>query len=67
MAGSYEFVINHKEKNPRSCGSEDLMLMREGKKNYNNHFLPLSVLLQMYTAITKTASAINNHPAIGII
>ena len=43
------------------------MLMREGKKNYNNHFLPLSVLLQMYTAITKTASAINNHPAIGII
>ena len=32
MDGSDEFVINHKEKNPRSCGSEDLMLIREGKK-----------------------------------
>ena len=33
MDGSDEFVINHKEKNPRSRSSEDLMLMREGKKH----------------------------------
>ncbi len=32
IAGSDEFVINHKEKNPRSRSSEDLMLIREGKK-----------------------------------
>ena len=35
--------------------------------DYNNHFFPLSVRLQIYTAITKAANAINNHPAIGII
>ena len=43
-----------KTNGPAGITCRAAMLMREGKKNYNNHFLPLSVLLQMTMATTAT-------------
>jgi len=43
------------------------MLMREGKKNYNNHFLPLSVLLQINIATAKAIMKIKIQNAAIII